>query len=562
MLPTSSDTTTAKVVAPAKKTENISAPQTPPLFADPTLPPTSKASTSLFSPSFFNQHKTYTAFLLVIVSSIVFFTLYSKPIVQEETYTITSGPIKQYVKVSGQVKASKDANLSFQNTGAVAFVGVNTGDTVTQGKVLVTLGGGDAQALVLQAQANLSSAQAVLAQLRQGARKEEIAYKEQVVENTNNTLSESYNALPDAIQNVDATTADIVKNKFSSLFTQSNDKYLLAFSSCDQSLQREVEVKRGSLETTLANFQKKSGVITAISSKTSIDKAFEEGYQAALHTNDLVGSLSSLLLLSCSLSNTNLDTYRATLSTVKATMTALFSDITSKRSALINSKNAFNQASRDLELTKAGTDPYKIQSQRAQVEQALAQVSQAKSNLDKTILKAPFNGVISSVDVSVGETLSPGKVAISMIYVDGLEIEAKVPEVDIVKVKVGSPVEVTLDAYGKSVIFPASITRINPTATIEGTVPVYKVVVTFIGKDERIKQGLTANVNIITEDKVNVVLLPARFIRVLSPTTGEILVLQNGVQQQKKVTLGIRGSSGEFEIKNGVQEGESILTLP
>lgn len=538
----------------------------PPLFIDPVvltaLPSVPQPSFSPSGPGFFEQHKTFFAFLFVLVSIIVFFSLYSKPKVEEVTYTVASGSIKQYVRVSGQIKASNDANLSFQTSGAVAFVGVKTGDTVEQNKVLITLSAGDAQASVLQAQANLSSAQAILEQLRQGARKEEVAYKEQALENTKNTLAESYNALPDTIQNVDSTTADIIKNKFSSLFTMSNGKYLLTFSSCDQRLQREVEVKRTDLEITLADFQKKSSVITAISSRDAIDAAFEQGYQAALVTNDLVSSLSSLLLLSCSLTNHGLDAYRTTLTGAKTAMTALFSDITSKRSTLIASKNAYSQATRDLELTKAGTDPYKIQAQRASVEQAAAQVTQAKSNLSKTILTAPFNGVISNVGVSVGETVNVGKVAVSMLSVDGLEIEAKVPEIDIVKVKVNAPVEVTLDAYGKSIIFPATITRINPTATVEGTVPVYKVIVTFTGKDERIKQGMTANVNIITEDKINALLLPARYIHLLTPSTGEVLVSQNGQHVQKKVTLGIRGSEGEIEIKDGLLEGDKVLALP
>lgn len=508
---------------------------------------------------FLARHTTYIALLFVIASVIVFFTLFSQPKTEEVTYMVTSGPLKQYVKVSGQVKATTDANLSFQTNGAVAYVGVKTGDKVTQGKVLVTLSALDAQATVLQAQASLASAQAILNQLKQGARPEEIAYKEQVLENTKSTLGESYGALPDVIQNVDATTADIVKNKFSSLFTNSNGKYLLSFSSCDQRLQRDIEVKRADLENTLADFQTKSSVITAISSQNAIDTTFEQGYQAALLTNDLVSSVSELLLLSCSLSNANLDGYRLTLSSVKSSMTALFSDITIKRSTLNAAKNAFKQASRDLELTQAGTDPYKTQAQRASVKQAEVQVTQAKSNLNKTILTAPFGGVISSVNVSVGETVSLGKVAISMLSVDGLEIEAKVPEIDIVKIKVGALVEVTLDVYGAATIFPATITRINPTATTEGTVPVYKVIVTFTGKDDRIKQGMSASIDIITEDKTNVLTLPVRYVRVITKTEGEVMVLEGVTPVKKSVTLGLRGSQSEFEIISGLFEGDKIL---
>lgn len=509
---------------------------------------------------FFAYHKTYSAIVFIIAVVILLVGLFSTPKTEKETYTVTFGPIKQYVKVSGQIQASKDANLSFQAPGAVAFVGVKTGDTVEQGKVLATLSAGDAQATLLQAQANLSNAQAILAQLEQGARKEEIALKQQFVDNAKSSLDQAYNSLPDAIQNVDAITADVVKNKFAPIFSLNSGNYQLSFSSCDQRLQGEIEIKRTSLEATLADFQKKSGVITPISSVEAIDSTFDVAYKAAIATNDLVNVISNLLLLPCSVSNPSLDSFRTTLSAVKVTMTSLFSDITAKRSALIIAKNTYNQALRDLDLTKAGTDPYKIKAQTALVSQAEAQVAAAKSGLAKTIISAPFKGVISNVDLSLGETVTLGKTVISMLATDGFEIEAKVPEADIVKVKVGADVDVTLDAYDKDLIFPAKITRINPTATTEGTVPVYKVIVTFIGKDERIRQGMTSNVQIITESKSNVIAIPARFIKVRSSEEGTVILFTQGKEEERSVRLGVRGASGLIEVTEGLLEGDTVLS--
>ena len=180
---------------------------------------------------FFVHHKTYTAFLFVTIVAIIFYAVFSAPKVENETYTVKLGDIKQYVKVSGQVASSKDANLSFQTSGAVAYVGAKTGDRVEQGKILATLSGGDAQASLLQAQANLSNAQAILEQLQQGPRKEELAIKEQTLENAKSSLDQAYSTLPDSIQNVDATTADVVKNKFASFFSFNNGRYQLSFSS-------------------------------------------------------------------------------------------------------------------------------------------------------------------------------------------------------------------------------------------------------------------------------------------------------------------------------------------
>lgn len=508
---------------------------------------------------FFAHHKTYTAFLLVMITVIAAYAMFSVPKTTGEVFVVTRGDVAQYVRVSGQVKSSKDANLSFQTIGQVADVLVKTGDSVSQGKILATLVSTDAQASLLQAEATLSNAQAVLAQLQQGSRKEELAVKQQALDNAKSSLDQAYSALPDAIQNVDAVTADVIKNKFASLFSLNNGRYQLSFSSCNQYLQGDIEIKRTKLENTLADFQDKSSVITTLSSIQNIDATFEQGYQAALATNELVNQLSNLLLSACSVSNPFLDGYRTSLSAVKTSMTSLFSDIATKRSALIVAKNTFNQARADLTLLQAGTDPYKIKAQEAAVSQALAQVATAKSGLQKTIILAPFSGVVSNVDLSLGETVSAGKTVISMLANNAFEVEAKVPEVDLVKVKTNALVNVTLDAYGKDVIFPATVTRINPTATTEGTVPVYKVIVTFIGNDDRVKQGMTANLEIVSDMKTAVIAVPARFVRMTTSTTGEVTVRVNGKDQLREVGLGIRGSNGIFEITRGLLGGEVLV---
>lgn len=493
---------------------------------------------------------------LVIVFSLVFF---SSSKVTKETAVVRLGELKQYVAVTGAVQASKDANLSFQTLGTVSYIGVKVGDVVPQGKVLATLSGGDARASLLQAKAQLASAEAVLGQLTQGSRKEELAIKQQTVDNAKNSLDQSYGALPDTIRNVDSTTADIIKNKLNTLFIVNGDRYMLSFSSCDQNLQSSVETSRNELEKVLASYQKKSSLVSPLSSQDYVDTVFEQAYAVTVTTNNLVSNVSSLLLASCSAQNTSLDAARTTTSLVKITMNSLFADITAKRTSLNLAKNALSQANRDLDLAKAGTDPYRLKAQAAAVTQAEAQVAQAESGLSKTVIVAPFTGTISDIAMTEGETVTGGKTVISMLAVDSFEVEAKVPEIDIVKIKQSALVDVTLDAYGKSVIFPAKVTRINPTATIEGSVPMYKVIVTFVGGDVRIKSGMTANVNIITENKTHAVILPARFVEVTDMTHGVVTLRKNGKDENRSIVLGIRGQDGIIEVVSGLVPDDVVV---
>ncbi len=176
----------------------------------------------------------------------------------------------------------------------------------------------------------------------------------------------------------------------------------------------------------------------------------------------------------------------------------------------------------------------------------------------KTRIVAPFSGTISDVSVTEGETVTAGKNVISMLAVDAFEIQAKVPEIDIVKLKVGADVDVTLDAYGKAVVFPATVTRINPTATIEGSVPFYKVIITFVGKDVRIKSGMTANVNIITESKTQALVIPSRFVEIVNEQNGSVAVIKDGIVSKRDVTLGVRGQDGLVEILSGLSPNEEV----
>lgn len=494
-----------------------------------------------------------------VILSVSAYGYFSSTKITSETSFVKLGELKQYVLVTGAVQASKDANLSFQTLGVVSYVGVKVGDVVPQGKVLASLDGSDARVNLLQAKSQLASAEAVLGQLTQGFRKEEIAVKQQAVEGAKNSLEQAYSSIPDTIRNVDSTTADIVKNKLSSLFVTNGDRYTLSFSSCDQNLQSSVEANRTSLDSLLKDYQKNSLIISTISEQQYVDTVFEQASTVTSATNNLVNSISNLLLSSCNLQNPSLDAARINLSAAKVTMSSLFSEITTKKGSLNTAKNTVSQSSRDLELAKAGTDPYKIKSQAALVTQAEAEVARAESGVSKTIIVAPFSGTISDISVTQGETVSSGKIVVSMLAIDSFEVEAKIPEIDIVKVLPGADVDVTLDAYGKGVIFPAKITRISPSATIEASVPMYKVIVTFLGKDTRIKSGMTANVNIITQNKSQAIVLPARFVEVLDESHGTVLLRDNGKDSKRDVKLGLRGEAGLIEIVAGLMPGNEVV---
>lgn len=508
---------------------------------------------------FFKDNKTVTSLVILIAVGAFIYGIFSSGNGKEETIIVGRGEIIQSVKVTGSVKAVSEANMSFEKSAPVSYVGVKVGDKVKQGKILAAVSSGDEEANLLQAEAALDNAKATLDQLTRGARKEEIAIKEQAVSGAESNLVSVYSSLPDSIHNTDQVTSDIIKSKLSSMFTYAGNRYVLSFSSCDQSIQSSVETKRTEIEEELAKFQRSSSLISALSSTEIIDKAFLEAYTTTVKTNELVSLISSLLFLPCSSSNSSLDGYRTTLSVVKTSTNALFADITLKRTNLIAAKNNYALALSEFNLIKAGTDPSLIKAQEALVSSARAKVLNAQVQLQKTRIVAPFDGVVTNVSLVSGEVATIGSSVIKLISANSFEVEAKIREIDVAKVKVGDQVSITLDTYGNDVVFPAFISRVNPSSE-SGDVPMYKVIISFKEQDARIKDKMTANVSITTLSKEDVVSLPIRFIKT-NGENGEVLIKTATGTETRKVKVGVMGENGNIEIISGLSVGEEVVAV-
>lgn len=494
---------------------------------------------------------------------LIAFVLYSRSSTanQEETIFPKEGLLIQSVKVTGPVTPTSEAMLSFEKTGAVSSINVGVGNKVYAGQVLATLSNDDLYASLLQAKAQVANQEAVLEQLQTGARPEELAIKMQTVENAKSNLDVTYSAIPDSIRDADSKISDAIKTKLSQLFTLDGSGYKLTITGCNQQLSSLIEAKRGLFEKTLSDFQKTTLVISSLSDNQTLDTGLDNAYITTREATALLDDLSSLLSANCLANNTAIDTYRTTISTARTAVGTVFSDINAKRTALTTAKNTLSSATRDLELTKAGTDKAKIRAQEALLASAKAQVASAQANLSKNILTAPFNGIITKVDITKGETAGAGKSAITLISSSAFQVEAKIPEIDISKIAVGNPVKVTLDAYGDGTEFEAIVSRVDPSATMEGNVPVYRAIVSFKEIDSRIKAGMTANVSIVTASKEKTLSLPIRFVTVEGDGTGIVQVLSGKDKKPVRVTLGLRGDDGSIEIISGILSTDKVVAI-
>jgi HlyD family secretion protein len=195
-----------------------------------------------------------------------------------------------------------------------------------------------------------------------------------------------------------------------------------------------------------------------------------------------------------------------------------------------------------------------------------AEIAQAQANVDSIIAKiqnakiiAPISGVITQFDAKVGELASQSASLVSIMSDTGYEVDAGVSETDIGKISIGNKVSMTLDAFPNET-FTGSVFYIAPAETnVQGVVS-FQVKISFDNPDPRLKSGLTANLDIQTRQKDNVLILPQYAI--LQNDAGTFVqTLENNVTKQNPVTLGLQDQKGNVEIISGVTEGEQVLNI-
>ncbi len=134
-----------------------------------------------------------------------------------------------------------------------------------------------------------------------------------------------------------------------------------------------------------------------------------------------------------------------------------------------------------------------------------------QKNLRNATIISPIDGVIVSREVSEGQTVAASMNAPTLFTIannlDQMEITASIDEADIGKIKVGMPVEFTVDSYAGE-MFMGSVQQIRLKSATEQNVVSYNVIIDAANPEHKLLPGMTTNVTIITQSKDNVSRLP------------------------------------------------------
>jgi HlyD family secretion protein len=211
-------------------------------------------------------------------------------------------------------------------------------------------------------------------------------------------------------------------------------------------------------------------------------------------------------------------------------------------------------------LARLQPDALTAERTRLQLEQARLQLEQARRRLEQATLLAPFDGTVIAVNIEIGQVVGAGVPGGAIVLADlsDLYLDLTVDEVDVVRLKEGMPVEITLDALpGRS--FRGHIDAIAPAATEAGGAATYRVRVVLDERDPVLRAGMSANVEIEVERRENVLLVPNAAVR-RDRETGRAFVYRVVGDRAKEVEirLGAQGET-ESEVLEGLQEGDRVV---
>jgi HlyD family secretion protein len=223
------------------------------------------------------------------------------------------------------------------------------------------------------------------------------------------------------------------------------------------------------------------------------------------------------------------------------------------------SQEAVERADADAAAKQASCD-----SAGAQVAEADARIQGSRADTDRTVLRAPFAGIIAEVNGEVGEYLTPSPPgiptlpAVDLIDDSCLYVSAPIDEVDAAQLKLGMSGRVTLDAY-RGQHFAGRVRRIAPyVLAVEKQARTVEVEVEFDrpGEAKHLLVGYSADIEIVVTGRDNVVRIPTP---ALMPGNRVLLLAADGVLEERKIETGL--TNWEFtEVKAGLARGDRVVT--
>ncbi|MEW5801036.1 MAG: efflux RND transporter periplasmic adaptor subunit [bacterium] len=209
-----------------------------------------------------------------------------------------------------------------------------------------------------------------------------------------------------------------------------------------------------------------------------------------------------------------------------------------------------------------------VQMEESRVRAATIDLEIARQRLKDTRILSPMDGIVTARNVQIGQIISSGinnvgggTSILTLSDLSRIFIIASVDESDIGTVKLGQKAEITVDSYPEE-LFPGRVDQIATRGVNISNVVTFDVKIEVLGKNKSLlKPEMTANVQIISTEKPNVLLIPSEAIEFSPEGPRALIVLPSGKTASRLITLGL-DNGGVAEVVAGLREGNEVRLNP
>jgi len=532
--------------------------------------------------------KLYKKFLIILIiiaiAGLIAWNMFKPEEATYKTEPVVIGSITQEVAETGSVKKGEAINLNFKNSGIIEKINVSPGEEVFAGQVLAELDNRQAQIQMMQAKANYEATLFQLEKLKQGAGGEDVAIAESQVLAARTALDAARRAQEDARTVADQGLSAAYKTASDALASA----YIRAYNAYNFSdlLQREYFSPRDEDSIAVWEMLQKMKLATdkiKIYSQTASANGKDAGLDAdfAAVKTELAAVEARLREIramcekipwrdTVSLADKgSLDLHIGYVSAARAAFNSAVEGVASQKAA---GDLAVNSAAAALENARAAEKIAREQYAKvlappraedvgmleAQAAQAQAQIDLLQLQIDDGKLIAPADGQIAEINGRAGETVSPmaADPLIALFPVDPYQIAIDIYEEDAVKINIGDLCKISVAALGDQT-FSGRVAFVSPAAKIINGVVYYETKIAFDQSPEGLMPEMTADVEIITAQKENVLLVSEAALR-KREDGWKLEIVKDGVPREVNVQVGIR-AEGVAEIISGVAEGDLVI---
>jgi len=226
-------------------------------------------------------------------------------------------------------------------------------------------------------------------------------------------------------------------------------------------------------------------------------------------------------------------------------------DAFDKQIALLDETLAKYQA--DLAKIQNGPDQDLKNQLQLQLDLAIKQLSYME-------IRAPFSGRVTAINHQMGDFVSPGALALQMADLSELYMDVPVSEVDIPQIRVGQSAELIFDAFFEE-RYQGVVTEIANVPNAMSGVVNYMVTIAMQNGIDKVKPGMTAGVNILTESRENTYVVPAESVFTREGKT-YVYVRREGRPVMVEVRIGAYSNKLVEILQADIKDGEPVYISP